>query len=341
VVFNTIYTFFLVCAYIDSLYKCEGSSNKDSSSGSEDKGSSSKKTFWDVVMGNDKDKESSNDDEKNDSEDKPSSNDDKQNDFEKKGSSNDGKSNDSEKEKSSNDDKSNDSEKEEEEESYEIEEEIQNTRRLRTILWEAISLDPKLPESEKLRNSYLNELKKDPLVKEYLQGEELTMSDLEEMDGALSEAENESKKDLAEAKLNDAREAELKAQAMSKGKGRADDCIGKDDDYKDKGKGKADDSIGKDDDYKGNGKRKAEDYIGRPDGPSNWRKDDDYNGRPDGPSNWRKDDDYKGKGDGPSNSRFHESNNTLNNNKDSDNFSDYKQDNTLQDLIDILTRFFS
>jgi len=278
-------------------------------------------------MNNDKDKESSNDDEKDDSEDKPSSNDDKPNDFEKEGSSNDDKSNDSEKEGSSNDDKSNDSEKEEEEESYEIEEEIQNTRRLRTILWEAISLDPKLPESEKLRNSYLNELKKDPLVKEYLQGEELTMSDLEEMDGALSEAENESKKDLAEAKLNDAREAELKAQAMSKGKGRADDCIGKDDDYKDKGKGKADDSIGKDDDYKGNGKRKAEDYIGRPDGPSNWRKDDDYKG--------------KGKGDGPSNSRFHESNNTLNNNKDSDNFSDYKQDNTLQDLIDILTRFFS
>jgi len=306
---NIICNYLLYCADIDSLYKCEGSNSNDRSNDSQDKGSSK--------------------DTSNDSQDKGSSK-----------------------------DTSYDSE---EEESYEIEEEIEETNALLDITRKAIKLDQALPSVERGNNRHLKELRNDPLVQENLQGSELKPENLVWLERVLEGAKARSIQDLAEANATAAREKEFWEEAMGKGKGIADD--------KGKGKRRADDNQVWDDYYRS--KRRFDDNQDRVDGPSNWRRTDDNQGRVDGPSNLGRTDDnlgrtddnlgrtddnlgrtednlgrtenYKGKGKGraddPSNSRFHESENNLNNKKDNEDFSDYKQDESpLGIIIDIIHR---
>lgn len=246
---------------------------------------------------------------------------------------------------SSSDDKSNDPEKEpndsddDEETSYEIEEEIQNTQRLRLLIIEADKLDKKLPESEKHNNSYLKALREDPLVKEYLQGDDLKPKDLWDLDEVLEDAESRSWAELEEARLMAEAEAIIKEKekakeealkAKQKAEAEAEEKA-----LKFKGKGRASEAEikaqieaeEKANPNWGRGKRKADDY-----------EEDEYEyiGKPG-------DRDYDGKDrpDGPSNSRFNELNNTWNNKEDYNNLSDYKLEKSLLDhIIDILKSFF-
>jgi len=55
----------------------------------------------------------------------------------------------------------------EEEESFEIEKEIRHIERLMRLSNKAMILDEKLPYSEKDQNSHLNDIRKDPHVKEF------------------------------------------------------------------------------------------------------------------------------------------------------------------------------
>ena len=87
-----------------------------------------------------------------------------------------------------------------EEESFEIEEEIQDIERLMKLSNNAMILDEKLPYSEKEKNSHLNDLRKDPSVKEFFEGKTPNVSDLPELNKALVESRNEKKKELSEAK---------------------------------------------------------------------------------------------------------------------------------------------
>jgi len=87
-----------------------------------------------------------------------------------------------------------------EEESFELEEEIQHIEKLMRESNDAMILDEKLPYSEKEKNSHLNNLRKDPHVKEFFEGETPNVSDLPELNRALVESRNEKKKELSEAK---------------------------------------------------------------------------------------------------------------------------------------------
>ena len=87
-----------------------------------------------------------------------------------------------------------------EEESFEIEEEIKHIEKLMKDSNDAMILDEKLPESEKEKNSHLNGLRKDPHVKEFFEGKTPNVSDLPELNKALIEAREEKIKELSEAK---------------------------------------------------------------------------------------------------------------------------------------------
>jgi len=87
-----------------------------------------------------------------------------------------------------------------EEESFEIEEEIKHIEKLMKDSNDAMILDEKLPESEKEKNSHLNGLRKDPHVKEFFEGKTPNVSDLPELNKALVESRNEKIKELSEAK---------------------------------------------------------------------------------------------------------------------------------------------
>jgi len=86
------------------------------------------------------------------------------------------------------------------EESFEIEEEIKHIEKLMKDSNDAMILDEKLPESEKEKNSHLNGLRKDPHVKEFFEGKTPNASDLPELNKALIEAREEKIKELSEAK---------------------------------------------------------------------------------------------------------------------------------------------
>ena len=88
----------------------------------------------------------------------------------------------------------------EEEESFELEEEIQDIERLMKNSNDAMILDEKLPDSEKEKNSHLNDLRKDPHVKEFFEGKTPNVSDLPELNKALVEARKEKINELSEAK---------------------------------------------------------------------------------------------------------------------------------------------
>ena len=88
----------------------------------------------------------------------------------------------------------------EEEESFELEEEIEHIEKLIKDSNDAMILDEKLPDSEKEKNSHLNGLRKDPHVKEFFEGKTPNISDLPELNKALLEARKEKKKELSEAK---------------------------------------------------------------------------------------------------------------------------------------------
>jgi hypothetical protein len=93
----------------------------------------------------------------------------------------------------------NDDEANKEEESFEIEEELANIEKLLKLSKRARTLDELLPYSEKEKNSHLNELRKDPNVKEFFEGKTPNAEDLLELQRALREAREEKKKELAEA----------------------------------------------------------------------------------------------------------------------------------------------
>jgi hypothetical protein len=85
----------------------------------------------------------------------------------------------------------------EEEESFELEEEIAHIERLMRKSNDAMILDEKLPESEKEKNSHLNDLRKDPVVKEFFEGKTPNVRDLRELNKSLVEA----RKELSEAEI--------------------------------------------------------------------------------------------------------------------------------------------
>ena len=85
-----------------------------------------------------------------------------------------------------------------EEESYEIEEEIADIDRLLKLTKNAKDLDEKLPYSQKEKNSHLNDLRREPHVKEYFDEEVPGIKDLNELEQALREAREEKKKELGE-----------------------------------------------------------------------------------------------------------------------------------------------
>jgi hypothetical protein len=86
-----------------------------------------------------------------------------------------------------------------EEVSFEIEEEIEDLERLMKLSNNAMILDEKLPHPQKDKNRYLNDLRKDPNVKEFFEGKTPNASDLPELNKALKEAKEEKIKELAEA----------------------------------------------------------------------------------------------------------------------------------------------
>ncbi|KAH9865946.1 hypothetical protein IAQ61_008537 [Plenodomus lingam] len=88
----------------------------------------------------------------------------------------------------------------EEEESFELEEEIEHIEKLMRASNDAMILDEKLPDSEKEKNSHLKGLRKDPHVKDFFEGKTPNVSDLPELNKALVEARKEKIKELSEAK---------------------------------------------------------------------------------------------------------------------------------------------
>lgn len=89
-----------------------------------------------------------------------------------------------------------------EEESFEIEEEIADIKRLMKLSNNAMILDERLPDSQKDKNRYLNDLRKDPNVKEFFEGKTPNISDLPELNQSLIEARADKIRELSEAKSN-------------------------------------------------------------------------------------------------------------------------------------------
>ena len=89
-----------------------------------------------------------------------------------------------------------------EEESFEIEEEIEDIDKKIKLSNNAMILDERLPDSEKEKNSYLNDLRKDPNVKEFFEGKTFNIEDLPELNKALKESREEKIKELSEVTKN-------------------------------------------------------------------------------------------------------------------------------------------
>lgn len=96
--------------------------------------------------------------------------------------------------------KKGDDEANNEEESFEIEEEIADIKRLLKLAKKARSLDGKLPYSQKEKNSHLNDLRKEPHVKEFFEDKTPNIEDLVELEDALWDAKYEKDKELEQAK---------------------------------------------------------------------------------------------------------------------------------------------
>jgi hypothetical protein len=93
----------------------------------------------------------------------------------------------------------NDDQIDEEEESFEIEEEIDHIDKLLELSKLAMELDEKLPKSVKEHNSYLNNLREDPFIQGYLDGDTLNSNDLLQLQEDLLEARSEKEEELSEA----------------------------------------------------------------------------------------------------------------------------------------------
>jgi hypothetical protein len=87
-----------------------------------------------------------------------------------------------------------------EEESFEIEEEIYEIDRLIALSKDANKLDGKLPDSQKDKNGHLEEIRKNPDVKNFFEGRTPNISDLPELVEALIEARKDKYEELLEAK---------------------------------------------------------------------------------------------------------------------------------------------
>jgi hypothetical protein len=69
----------------------------------------------------------------------------------------------------------------------------------------AMILDEKLPDSEKDKNSHLNDLRKDPHVKDFFEGKNPNISDLPELNQALKQARKDKIDALSEV-IKDAKD---------------------------------------------------------------------------------------------------------------------------------------
>lgn len=87
-----------------------------------------------------------------------------------------------------------------EEESFELEEELDHIDKLMKLSNNAMILDEKLPDSQKGKNSYLNTLKDDIHVIEFFEGKTPNVNDLPDLNKALVEAKKDKIKELADAK---------------------------------------------------------------------------------------------------------------------------------------------
>ena len=87
----------------------------------------------------------------------------------------------------------------EEEESFELEEEIQHIEKLMRNSNDAMILDEKLPYHQKEKNRHLNDLRDDPHVKEFFDEEVPDIENLNELEDALREAKEAKQKELGEA----------------------------------------------------------------------------------------------------------------------------------------------
>ena len=121
----------------------------------------------------------------------------------------------------------------EEEESFELEEEIQHIEKLMRNSNDAMILDEKLPYSEKEKNSHLNDLRKDPHVKEFFEGKTPNVSDLPELNKALVESRNEKIKELSEAKnyANDESSTNSLRDLSNSSLHESDNTLNKEDNY--------------------------------------------------------------------------------------------------------------
>lgn len=89
-----------------------------------------------------------------------------------------------------------------EQESFEIEEEIKHVEKLIDLVVDAVELDKKLPSSQREKNSHLNDLRKDPHVKEFFDGKDPSIDEIPELHRALLDAKEEKQEELAAAKNN-------------------------------------------------------------------------------------------------------------------------------------------
>ncbi len=121
----------------------------------------------------------------------------------------------------------------EEEESFELEEEIQHIEKLMRNSNDAMILDEKLPDSEKEKNSHLNDLRKDPHVKEFFEGKTPNVSDLPDLNRALVESRNEKIKELSEAKnyANDESSTNSLRDLSNSSLHESDNTLNKEDNY--------------------------------------------------------------------------------------------------------------
>lgn len=81
----------------------------------------------------------------------------------------------------------------------------------------AMILNEKLPLSQKDKNSYLNNLRKDPNIKEFFEGEKPNIKDLPELNQYLKKAREEKIKELSEAKQNAKDESSMNSLRDSSG----------------------------------------------------------------------------------------------------------------------------
>jgi len=123
----------------------------------------------------------------------------------------------------------------EEEESFEIEEELKHIKKLIRLSNNAMILDEKLPDSEKEKNSHLNDLRKDPHVKNFFDDKTPNVSDLPELNKALKEARDEKRQELSEARnyANDESSTNSLRDQSNSNLHASDNTLNKKEDYND------------------------------------------------------------------------------------------------------------